>query len=98
MNRETGFVAMTNVAVRQLGQDRHNTPFSPLRAEAETAPYLVAAQRAAIDVGATREQACWIAISWALAELSESSSPQTVATQLEQIGRDLRTASAKRSM
>jgi hypothetical protein len=98
MSRETGFLAMTNVALRQSGQDRQSTPFSPLRAEAETAPYLAAAQRAAMDVGATREQACWIAISWALAELAEASSPQTVAAQLEQIGKDLRTSSAKRSM
>ncbi len=89
---------MTNIAVRQTGQERPSTPFSPLRAEAETAPFLAAAQRAAMDVGASREQACWIAISWALAELSESSSAQTIAAQLEQIGRDLRTASAKRSI
>ncbi len=88
---------MSDVALRHAGQDRHNTPFSPLRAEAETAPYFAAAQRAAMDVGASREQACWIAISWALAELSESSGAQTVAAQLEQIGRDL-TLSAKRSM
>ncbi len=89
---------MTNVALRQMDQARTTTPFSPLRAEAETAPYFAAAQRAAMDVGASREQACWIAISWALAELAESSGAQTVAAQLEQIGRDLRTASVKRSM
>jgi hypothetical protein len=91
-------IAMTNVATRQDAQARQSTPFSPLRAEAETAPYLAAAQRAAMDVGASREQACWIAISWALAELSESSGAQTVAAQLEQIGLDLRTSGAKRSM
>ncbi len=89
---------MTNVAARQIGQERSSTPFSPLRAETETAPYLAAAQRAAMDVGASREQACWIAISWALTELAESSGTQTVAAQLDQIGRDLRSASAKRSM
>jgi hypothetical protein len=89
---------MTDVAMQQMIQARPSTPFSPLRAEAETAPFLAAAQRAAMDVGASREQACWIAISWALAELAESSSAQTVAAQLEQIGRDLRASNAKRSM
>jgi hypothetical protein len=51
-----------------------------------------------MDAGASREQACWIAISWAIGELSEyGGGGHTIAAQLEQIGRGLRGSGAKRS-
>jgi hypothetical protein len=90
---------MTNVAVQQNSMVGPGMPYSPLRAEAESAPLLAAAQRTAMDAGASREQACWIAISWAIGELSEYGiGAHTVAAQLEQIGRDLRGSGAKRSL
>ena len=87
---------MTTVALRHDVNVHPIPPYSPLRAEADAAPILSAAQRAAMDVGASREQACWIAISWAIAELAEcGAGAQTVATQLEEIGRDLRLSETK---
>ena len=88
---------MTNVAVQQDNKVGPGAPYSPLRAEAESAPLLAAAQRTAMDAGASREQACWIAICWAIDELSEYGiGAHTVAAQLEQIGRDLRGSGVKR--
>lgn len=95
-------LAIRDAAVRQDFPDDHTrsiAPFSPLRAEADVAPLLSAAQRTAMDVGASREQACWIAISWAIEELVESgASANTIAAQLEQIGQDLRKPATKRSI
>lgn len=84
---------MSSDVIQRDNESRTHAPFSPLRAEAEIAPILSAAQRTAMDAGASREQATWIAVSWAISELTECGvAVQTIAAQFGQIAQDLEAA------